>query len=278
MIESFITISLAGLISGFIFSMPVAGPISILIASNALKGNLKFCQFSAIGASVADFIYVFIAVFGLTKLYSLYKPLIPYMLFGGAFFLLYIGYKVFHTRLNLENVNNFRSLDKEIKKKESGAIYVGFMINFLNPTLFIGWLTTSFIMISFLASLGFNMGGLYSLIDQNVKDITKIEGGAIQQPQNHNYFQMDTTYIHKNEIKQQNLSSSPGNLTFFISLLYAFFISVGTIIWFYFFSLFLIRFRHRIKINIINMIIKSLAIILCFIGIYFGYAAFRVFF
>jgi threonine/homoserine/homoserine lactone efflux protein len=76
MIESIITISVAGLLAGFIFSMPIAGPISILITSNALKGRLRNSILVSIGASIADFTYVFIAVFSLTKLYSFYKPAI----------------------------------------------------------------------------------------------------------------------------------------------------------------------------------------------------------
>ena len=97
MTESLITISLVGLLAGFILSMPVAGPISILVTSNALKGRLRYCNLVTIGASFADFVYVFIAVFGLTKLYSFYKPFIPYLLSAGAVFLLFVGYKIFRT-------------------------------------------------------------------------------------------------------------------------------------------------------------------------------------
>ena len=72
--ESIITIAITGLFAGFIFAMPIAGPISILITSNALKGRLRYCNLVSLGASVADFTFVFIAVFGLTRLYSLYAP------------------------------------------------------------------------------------------------------------------------------------------------------------------------------------------------------------
>jgi hypothetical protein len=43
MIESIITMSIAGLLAGFIFAMPITGPISILITSNAFKGRLRYC-------------------------------------------------------------------------------------------------------------------------------------------------------------------------------------------------------------------------------------------
>ena len=94
MIESLFTVSIAGLVAGFIFSMPIAGPISILITSNAFHGRAKYCYQVTAGAAIADFIYVFVALFGLTKLYVLYKPAIPYVLIAGSFSLLYMGYKI----------------------------------------------------------------------------------------------------------------------------------------------------------------------------------------
>src|SRR5580704_15876914 len=97
---SLITLSFVGLFVGFIFSMPIAGPISILITSNALKGRIRYCNFAAMGASLADFVYVFCAVFGLTKFYSFFKPAIPYILLAGMFFLFYLGYKISKTRID----------------------------------------------------------------------------------------------------------------------------------------------------------------------------------
>ena len=77
MIESIITISIAGFLAGLIIAMPIAGPISVLITSNALKGRLRYCILVSIGAFIADLIYIFIAVFGLIELFALYKPAIP---------------------------------------------------------------------------------------------------------------------------------------------------------------------------------------------------------
>ena len=73
--------------------MPIAGPISILITSSALKGRLRYCNMVSLGASIADFAYVFVAVFGLTRLYSFYKPAMPYIFSVGSIFFLYLGYQ-----------------------------------------------------------------------------------------------------------------------------------------------------------------------------------------
>jgi len=180
MIESIITISVAGFLAGFIFAMPIAGPVSVLITSNALKGRLRYCILVSIGAFIADFTYVFIAVFGLTKLYSFYKPAIPYIFAVGSLFFFYLGYRIIRTKIDIENLEDKSHLTEKIQKKEKGAFYTGFMINFLNPTLFIGVLTSSFFVISLIASLGLNTGGLAGKMDENVEKISNIEGRKIE--------------------------------------------------------------------------------------------------
>ncbi len=117
MIESIITISIAGLLAGFILSMPSAGPIGILITSNALKGRLRYCILVSCGAFIGDFIYVFIAVFGLTKLYSIYKPAIPYIFAVSSLFCFYLGYRIIRTKIDIENLEDKSHLTEKIQKK-----------------------------------------------------------------------------------------------------------------------------------------------------------------
>jgi threonine/homoserine/homoserine lactone efflux protein len=277
MTEIFFTMSLAGLLAGFIFSMPIAGPISILVTSNALKGRLRYCNLVTIGASFADFVYVFIAIFGLTKLYTWYKPAMPYILVAGALFLLYIGYKTIKTNIDLENLED-NHLTEKIKNKDMGAFYTGCMINFLNPTLFIGWLTSSFFMISFIAALGFNTGGLDTIINQNVKEINNIEGRRIENSQVFSSIPLDKLRSHNREVQKNDPVRLPKHFHLLISVCYAFFLSAGSIIWFYFLALVITRFRHRISLKIINGIINSLGIVLCLFGIYFGFIAVKMIF
>jgi len=275
MIESLITISLVGLFVGFILSMPIAGPISILITSNALQGKRKYCNRATIGASFADFFYVFIAVFGLTKLYAYYKPFIPYLLSIGAIFLLFTGYKIFKTKIDIEHLDDKSHLTEKIKKKERGGFYTGFMLNFLNPTLFMGWLASSFIVISFVSSLGFNTGGLNITINQNAKVFNSIEGKTNETPQIPSYLQFKSTT--SNIIQKQEPKNYPKYFSLLISLSYAFFLAVGSIIWFYYLALFLSKFHQRINVNMINTIINGLGIVLLFFGIFFGYTAIKLF-
>jgi threonine/homoserine/homoserine lactone efflux protein len=271
--ESIITMSIAGLLAGFIFSMPIAGPISILVTSNALKGRLRYCNLVNLGASFADFTYVFIAVYGLTKLYSFYKPVIPYIFSFGSILLIFLGYKIFRTRIDIEHLEDKSHISEKIKKKEKGAFYTGFMINFFNPTLFLGWLTSSLLVITLLAAMGFHTGGLAVKIDQNAKEISSIEGRKIENSQSLHIQQFENLQLPKLKNHKEEPTVFPPHFHLVISICYAFFIAVGSIIWFYLLTYMIVRFRQRINIKIISLFIKSLGIVLCTIGLYFGYRA-----
>lgn len=269
--------SIAGFLTGFIFSMPIAGPVSIMITSNALKGRLRYCNLFNIGASLADFIYVFIAVFGLTKLYTFYKPIIPYIFLFGALLLIFLGYKIFRTKIDIDHLEDKIHLSEKINKKERGAFYTGFMINFLNPTLFIGWLTSSLLVISFIAALGFSTGGLAMRIDQNAKVIGNIEGKKIETRHDSVIKKLDNYPKLKFRDRQPDQTIFPASFHLTISIFYAFFIAFGSIVWFYLLSFLIVRFRKRINIKIILGFIRSLGIFLCIIGCYFGIQAVRMF-
>lgn len=277
MIESILTMSIAGFLTGFFFSMPIAGPVSIIITSNALKGRIRYCNLFNLGASLGDFIYVFIAVFGLTKLYSFYKPIIPYIFVFGSLLLVFLGYKIFRTKIDIEHLEDQIHISGKIKNKEGGAFYTGFMINFLNPTLFIGWLTSSLLVISFIAALGFHTGGLAIKIDQNAKEIGNIEGKRIESHHNSAIKKLDNIPMLKIRDHQIDQTIFPASFHLTISICYAFFIAIGSIVWFYLLTFLIVRYRKRINIKIISGFIKSLGMFLCFIGCYFGYQAIKMF-
>jgi threonine/homoserine/homoserine lactone efflux protein len=276
MIESIITMSVAGLLTGFIFSMPIAGPVSIMITSNALKGRLRYCNLVNLGASIADFTYVFIAVYGLTKLYTYYKPVIPFIFSFGSILLLFLGIRICRTKIDIEHLEDKRHIAEKIKKKEKGAFYTGFMINFLNPTLFIGWLTSSLLVITLLAAMGFHTGGLAVKIDQNAKEISSIDGSKIENSKSLNLPQIEKFQLPKLKNHKEEPTIFPPHFHLIISICFATFISIGSIIWFYFLANLIVKFRKRISINIISVFVKGLGVILCSIGLYFGYQAVRM--
>ncbi len=259
--ETLLTISLVGLVVGFIFSIPVAGPVSILITSHAIKGEMHFALVTALGAAIIDFLYCFIAVFGFTHLYILYRPIIPYTLLIGTLFLIFLGYRIMHMKLDLEATEPDPSKPRLRKR---GRFLTGLMVNFLNPSLFFGWLTSSFVVMSFVASLGLNIGGLNTMLENNV-DSMKAPG----------------TQMEQSIAQQQAEQAIAGNISteahpFWNSLAYAFFVALGTVVWFYNFSKFLVHHRKKLKIEFINKIIHTLGFALWGFGAYLTYTAIKM--
>ena len=251
MVESIITVLIIGFLAGFIFSMPVAGPISIIITSNALKGNQRFCTRAAIGASIVEFFYVFIVIYGITKLYSYYKNYVPYILLIGSVFLFFIAYQIIKTNLNFDEFNLSKKVDKKIENK--GGLRAGLIINLTNPSLLFGWLTSSFLVFSLASSLSLNTGGLDLLINENVNFLSNSEQSELVK-----------------SVSEKSISD------FLLSIIYAFSVAFGGFIWLVYFSKFIIKHRKRLNISIVNKIIKILGYCLIGIALYLVYEAIAI--
>jgi threonine/homoserine/homoserine lactone efflux protein len=265
MFESIITISIASLIAGIIFAMPIAGPISILIVSSALNGRKRFSYQASIGAAVADFFIIFVAIYGVTKLYSYYKPAIPYLLLAGGVFLFLLAVKIFRTPVDLGTFSEPLPIAEKIKEKGRSGFYTGFMLNMLNPTLLITGLISAFFLLSFVASLGFNTGGLEKAVNHNMNEISTVEGPVFDERLQTEIFQFERAAEASKEEKY------PSYFQLMISISYAFFISLGGMIWFLFITWILTKYRRLLNIRILSGLIKLFAIILGGLAIYFGY-------
>jgi threonine/homoserine/homoserine lactone efflux protein len=273
MTSSILTVTITGLLAGFICSMPIAGPISILITTNALKGRLRYCILVNLGASLATFAYVFFAVFGLSKLYSLYQPAIPYLLALGSVFLLFIGYRIFKSKFDFEQLENKNQPKDKVKKKEISGFYTGCMINFFNPTLFIGWLTSTFLILSFVSSLGLNTGGLNKFVKQNVREIESIDSTSINNDKIQSLNNEDVADYQDTKNPADKPSFIIKYFHLLISIVYSLFVAGGSILWFYLLALGITRFRKFISFKKVSVFIRTLGIVLCIIGLYFGYLA-----
>jgi len=272
MIESIITISVIGFIVGFLFSVPVAGPVSILITSHALKGERHFALATAAGAAAMDMIFCFIAVYGFTNLYYLYDPIIPYVLLGGALFLFIVGQRIRRTYINLENIDEKNStIKKHPKLRKRSRFITGFMINLLNPSLFIGWLTTSFLVLSFAASLGFNVGGLDHSVSNNVETISHENGLNIT---NLDSAQLNYSIESKPEFGKPQKPSTSFQLLY--SFAYALFVGIGSVIWFFYMTRFLVKHRHKVRTDIINKLIHGLGFGVWIFAVYLIYRGLNI--
>ncbi len=262
MFESIITVLFIGFTAGFVFAMPIAGPISILITSNALKGKLRFCIRTALGASVVEFLYVLIAVYGMTLFFSAYSNVIPYLLIVGSLFLFFVGVKIFSSKLELQNIEESgKKINRSIKENK-GGLRAGLIINLTNPSLFFGILTSSFIVLSFATSIGLNTGGLEMLVQENVESIQEFAGETFNE--------IDSTFVDNTSIAKVRDHSSYSLL---LSIIYAVSLAVGGYLWLYILTKLLIKYRTKIKLAYLQWIIRGLSFLLFGISLYLLWAS-----
>ena len=267
MFESILTLALVGFIAGVVFSMPIAGPISIIIVSKAFEGKLRFCTRTAIGASILEFFYVFIVVYGINALFVYYQPFIPYLILIGGLFVIYVGVRIFHRKINFEEFNSAKIITDKIENR--GGMRTGIILNLTNPTLFIGWLVASFITLSFVSSLGFNTGGLDLILNKNVNSVSEIAGPEFKDLEKLN--QNNHRNTDEPIVKNRTISS----LVF--SLVFALFVAAGALVWLDQMARFIIKHRDKIKVEILNKLIQFLGIVLVMIGIYLDFKAIMIF-
>ena len=265
MVESIFTIFIAGLIAGIIFSTPVAGPISILIVSKALEGKLRYCQRTAIGAAIIEFLYVFIVVYGITALYSYYQPFVPYLLMVGALIVIFVSFKIVRRPIDLESFDSTKIITDKLENR--GGMRTGIIINLTNPTLFFGWLVASFITLSLASSLGFNTGGLDIILNKNVNSVSEISGTE--------FGDIETFKDEQQNMNTHTITTSPP--TILLSLVFAFSVGLGVLVWFDQLSRLIIKHRDKINVRVLNKLILSLGIILFILGGYLAYQAVVIF-
>jgi threonine/homoserine/homoserine lactone efflux protein len=266
MLESIITLVLIGFSAGFIFSIPVAGPINIIITTNALAGKLRFCLRTALGACIMEFFYVLIVVYGITSLYVLYKPFVPYLLIAGSVILIFVGIKIIKTKLDVNNLESKSILRDKIKNK--GGFRTGVLINLTNPSLFLGWLISTFVVFSFASSVGLNTGGLDLIVNQNVESLKEITG-------DNEFEQLQDLDVEEN-LDQAEENGKLSSIV--LAVIYAISVALGSYIWLLVYAKLIVKYRQKFNINLLRRIIQILGVCLIGISFYLAYRAFYLLF
>lgn len=122
---------------GFLGAIPVAGPISALVLKLGLKLQAFRGLLLAIGASVAEAVYVLLAFLGFNFLFSTlpYFDLISRVLAG----LILLGLGAYFTFSRSGSSLSTTGGVPPVKKRKELAL--GFTISILNPTLIASWTT-----------------------------------------------------------------------------------------------------------------------------------------
>lgn len=265
MISNLIIISAIGILVGFILSIPAGGPTSIVIITSALKGKTRKANLVNLGACFADFVYVFISIYGLTKFYNLYEPYMPYIFLAGSIFVIYTGYKTFKSKSPLDKIDDAIKTPLKVEIKSQRGFFTGLMLGLLNPGLIMSWMASTLIVLSALNSYGFDTAGL--------------EGKSVSTFQENRNRDTTTKIITDSSSAKttHELTSNPSEKTIsdhyplLLSLFYALSVAIGSVIWFYYIILVISKFRAQINPKVIHRTIQILGFVLMVFGIILGY-------
>jgi threonine/homoserine/homoserine lactone efflux protein len=123
-----------GVLFGFVGSIPVAGPIAVLVLARGLALRFRSGIFIAAGGAIAESVYAFLAFWGFGALLGEYPWVEPISRGAGAVVLLVLGFIFSRPRGEMpvavaepKTSTGFRSA------------MLGFSITAMNPTLIASW-------------------------------------------------------------------------------------------------------------------------------------------
>ena len=138
-----------GFVSGFLGSMPVTGPIALIVFRSSMRGHFSRALRVVAGAAVAEVIYCALATFGYVQIVAAYPFLAKYIRYVGASFLVVLGIVFMFQKVHLSEES------APVSERKSAGLVSGFLIAILNPTLFLTWGSASSTIFSWFDSIGF---------------------------------------------------------------------------------------------------------------------------
>lgn len=129
------TAPLFGFIFGFFGSVPVAGPVAILVFSRGLEDRARSARYLATGAAISESVYAYLAFWGFSELLDAYPWVEPVTLAAGAVIPLALGAHFLLRRRGQSETP--APPDPRVGNKRSFVL--GMTITALNPTLPATW-------------------------------------------------------------------------------------------------------------------------------------------
>jgi threonine/homoserine/homoserine lactone efflux protein len=147
---------LAGAVMGFIGSMPIAGPVAVLVLERGLVRRGREGLGVALGAAAAESIYSFIAFWGLGTVLHAAPRLLPVSRLVGAGVMITLGIYLATRKSRPAQPMPERPGDGHRRR----GIVLGLTVTFLNPTIIASWTVVT----ATVHSTGFVTPGLTSAI------------------------------------------------------------------------------------------------------------------
>ncbi len=126
-----------GFALAFAGSMPIAGPISVLVLNRALQDRHRDALALAFGAAIAEGVYAFVAFWGLSSVLLRFPMAVPAARLAGAILLIGIGVYFAMRRGTGDKEKEVNTNGREGRR----GWLPGFVVTLANPTLILTWTT-----------------------------------------------------------------------------------------------------------------------------------------
>lgn len=123
-----------GLVAGFVASMPIAGPVAVLVVRAALEGKRREALFVALGSGIAESVYAGVAFAGIGAAVDRFPMLLPVSRVVSAIVLVVVG-----VYLIVRKAKPAKKDEGESSARGRKKLVAGLMITALNPTLVVSW-------------------------------------------------------------------------------------------------------------------------------------------
>jgi threonine/homoserine/homoserine lactone efflux protein len=127
--------ALVGFAFGFIGSVPVAGPIALLVFAYGMQGRGRQAVLLSVGGAIAEAAYAYMAFWGLGRVLERYPVVVANSRGVGAIVLVVLGA---YFILRKGSVHAEES-DEPKRRGYKRSFFLGFTITALNPTLIVTW-------------------------------------------------------------------------------------------------------------------------------------------
>jgi threonine/homoserine/homoserine lactone efflux protein len=129
-----LVVSVIAFVLGFVGSMPLAGPVSVMVVSRGAMGRFREALLLAVGASLAEGLYAGLAFWGFSAFLTRYALAVPISHAVTAVVLLAVGIHFLRWKPKTEET------DAEPRRGAGrGAFALGFTASIINPTLLLTW-------------------------------------------------------------------------------------------------------------------------------------------
>lgn len=160
-----LTAALIGLLIGFVGSMPVAGPIAVLVFGHGLQNRSRDALSLALGAALAESVYAYLAFWGFSAFLVRYPWIERAAHFGASVMFIVLGVYFYRKRHMVPREN------AAVATRKKRSFLLGLTITAMNPTLIATWTFTvttvySFGIVTFDArnALPFSAGALVGIV------------------------------------------------------------------------------------------------------------------